>query len=284
VADEAGNILGSFSATDIIGFTFADILFMGISSGFGGTFHVKNLTMTSVQPVAPTYLTIAAEPSVTVGSPVNVHGTLTKNDTGLANELIVLRYRFPGADEWFPIGSVYTDTAGNYNIQWVNTATGTFTLRAEWKGNSTYPSVYANVTLNSLPAQNSVFFVESNSTVTSLAFNSTTSELSFTVSGPSGTAGYVKVTVARSLLPDGADAKIYLDGKQLNYELQETSDSWVFTFSYHHSTHTVTIDLSASSATLPEADYSIWILTAVAASSLVLLLGIFLQKRKSTEH
>ena len=44
------------------------------------------------------------------------------------------------------------------------------------------------------------FSVESNSTVTDLAFNSASQELSFTVSGPSGTTGYVDAYKAKSLM------------------------------------------------------------------------------------
>jgi hypothetical protein len=256
---------------------------LAISSGFGGEFYVRNFTIMDAQPANSASLTIAAEPSVIVGSPVNIHGSVTTDGVGLPNELVVLKYTFPGAEEWYPIGSAYTDTAGNYSIQWVNIATGAFTLRAEWEGNSDLPRASANVTLNSLPSQNGVFFGESNSTVTSLAFNSTTSELSFTVSGPSGTSGYVKATVAKSLLPNGAETTIYLDGNQLSYELHETADSWVFTFNYHHSMHTVTIDLSLNQT--PENPFvgedSVWILAVVAATLLILVLGVFLQKKKT---
>jgi hypothetical protein len=200
----------------------------------------------------------------------------------LTQKLVVLKYSFPGAEEWYPIGSAFTDEAGNYNTQWLNTATGTFTLRVEWKGDGTIPSASANVTLMSLPSQNGVFFVESNSTVTALAFNSTSSELNFNVSGPSDTLGYVKATVAKSLLPNGTDAKIYLDGNQFSYNLQETAEFWLFTFTYHHSMHTVSIDLSSDKASTAPFDgkNSVWILAAVAIFSLVLVFGIFLQKSK----
>lgn len=283
VTNETGAILGTFSISDMLNFSFSDIRFLAISSGFGGEFYVRNFTIRDAQPASSASLTIAAEPSVIVGSPVNIHGSLATDGVGLPNELVVLKYTFPGVKEWYPIGSAYTDTAGNYSIQWVNTATGAFTLRAEWEGNSDLPRASANVTLNSLPSQNGVFFVESNSTVTSLAFNSTTSELSFTVSGPSGTSGYVKATVAKSLLPNGAETTIYLDGNQLSYELHETADSWVFTFNYHHSTHTVTLDLSLNQT--PENPFvgedSVWILAVVASTLLILVLGVFIQKKKT---
>jgi parallel beta-helix repeat protein len=92
----------------------------------------------------------------------------------------------------------------------------------------------------------SIFGIESNSTVTEMAFDSAHSELSFTVSGPSGTTGYVEATIAKSLVPNAENIKVYLDGKQLNYELTSTSDLWLLIFSYKHSNHQVRISLATT--------------------------------------
>jgi hypothetical protein len=282
VLTENGTLLGSFPTSDMNNFSFEDIKCVCVSSAWGGTFYVRNFTMTGVSPVVDSVISISAEPSVTLGFPVNIYGSLTNGGVALANELVVLKYSFPGAEEWYPISSTYTDVNGNYNVQWINTATGTFTLRAEWKGNSTLPSANAYVTLNSLPSQKGIFFLESNSTVTSLAFNSTSAELSFAVSGPSETSGYVKATVAKSILPNGANAKVYLDGKKLSYELRETPDSWLLAFNYQHSAYIVTLDLKSDKPSVNpfDSENSIWILGAIAASCFVLIFGIFIQKTK----
>jgi parallel beta-helix repeat protein len=95
-----------------------------------------------------------------------------------------------------------------------------------------------------VPGQ-SFFFVKSNSTVTELFFNSTSAELSFTVSGEAGTAGYVEVTVAKSLVSSVQDIKVFLDGDQLNVAITEEADSWLLTFTYMHSTHHVTVYLGS---------------------------------------
>ncbi|MCW4048081.1 MAG: DUF1565 domain-containing protein [Candidatus Bathyarchaeota archaeon] len=97
-----------------------------------------------------------------------------------------------------------------------------------------------------VPGQ-SLFYVKSNSTVTELFFNSTSAELSFIVSGESGTAGYVEVTIAKSLVSNMHDVKVLLDGKQLNVAIAETGDSWLLTFTYMHSTHKVIISLGSVS-------------------------------------
>jgi hypothetical protein len=89
-----------------------------------------------------------------------------------------------------------------------------------------------------VPGQ-SFFFVDSNSTISNLFFNSTNSELSFTVSGETGTAGYVKVTIAKSPLSSLQNVKAYLDGDELDVAITSYGDLWVLDFSYSHSTHYV---------------------------------------------
>jgi hypothetical protein len=126
-----------------------------------------------------------------------------------------------------------------------------------------------------------LFAVSSNSTVTSLAFNSTTSVLSFTVSGPSGTTGYVKVTIAKSLISNPENIKVYLDGNQLNYEVTSSADSWLLSFTYTHSTHRVSVDLAANAIGTAFLGMSYWtwivagIITAVISVSL-----FYFEKRK----
>jgi hypothetical protein len=156
-------------------------------------------TSTSVFPtptiepsLTSTLVSISADiSSATVGASVNINGKLTDNNGNpLPNKTVTLSYILSGNSNSVPIGSDTTNSAGEYNIQWVNTASGTFILTVEWNGDTVYqPSSNAS-TLNFLPFQNpSVFWVESNSSVTALAYNSASSELSFSVTGASETTG-----------------------------------------------------------------------------------------------
>ncbi len=167
----------------------------------------------------------------------------------LQNKTVVLSYTFQGANSWIPISSGFTDEQGKYNIQWINSASGTFTLKTEWKGDSTFNGVSNTTSLSFLPIQNQqVFFFESNSTVYALAFNNETSTLSFNVTGPTGTTGYVKASIPKSLLTNGENLQAYLDGKQLNYSVAAFGDSWVFTFNYSHSTHQISLHLETNAS------------------------------------
>ncbi|HEY4674815.1 MAG TPA: PKD domain-containing protein [Candidatus Bathyarchaeia archaeon] len=192
------------------------------------------------------FLSISTSSASTfVGFTVGINGTLSDlYGNGLANELVVLYYTFEGAYTWFQIISDVTDALGNYYAQWIPTATGTFTIIAEWRGNMTHNGETATVTLSSLPYMNQyIFTVESNSTVSALEFNTTSSELRFTVAGTSGTNGFVKVTIAKSLLENPENIKVFLGGNQIEYSLTSADNSWLLTFNYEHSIHQVTISL-----------------------------------------
>jgi hypothetical protein len=49
VTNETGTVLGSYSISDMVGFSFSDIKFLAISSGFGGTFYLRYLTISSIE-------------------------------------------------------------------------------------------------------------------------------------------------------------------------------------------------------------------------------------------
>lgn len=200
-----------------------------------------------------TSISISTSSSSTVlGYSVSISGTLSDQyGNGLADEPVILYYTSYGVNSWTLITSVASDEFGNYSAMWIPSATGTFTIEAAWNGNATDAAASSNVTLSSLPYLNQyVFSVESNSTVSDLAFNTTNSELSFTVSGPSGTVGYVKMAVAKSLVPNVTDLSVYIDGNQTDFTASSTDDSWILYFTYTHSTHMVTVALGNS--TVPE--------------------------------
>ena len=120
-------------------------------------------------------------------------------------------------------------------------------------------------------AENSVLSVSSNSTVSSLAFNSTTSELSFTVSGLPGTTGYVKVGIAKSLVSNAENIRVYLDGNGLDYEVEPNADVWLLSFTYTHSIHQVSINFAGSVGGIASPGIESWVL--VLALTIAALVG-----------
>jgi PKD repeat protein len=79
------------------------------------------------------------------------------NWNGLKNQIVVFQYTFPGSQGWIPITSAITDHLGAYHIVWTPTATGNFTIEAEWSGNETHFGVSKNFTVILGPASLSFF-------------------------------------------------------------------------------------------------------------------------------
>ena len=213
-----------------------------------------------------------------LGSVVNVNGRLSfVNGSALKEETVILSYTFDNSNSWIPISSAITNNAGEYNIQWVNVASGTFVLKAQWTEDVGYQETVNTTSISILPydTQN-VFHVESNSTVSALAFNSTSSELSFVVSGPNGTEGYVKVSIAKTLVSNAENIKVYLDGNQLNYEVASNADSWLLSFTYAHSTHLIEI---IASDVIPE--FSSWIILPLFLTATLMVI-LFRKRMKNS--
>jgi hypothetical protein len=100
------------------------------------------------------------------------------------------------------------------------------------------------ITTTPTPIQisDSEFSIDSNSTIKNVNFNADDSELSFTVDGPSGTMGYVKVTIAKTLMADKDQIRVFLDGTSISYEMASTDKSWIISFSYPNSERQIVIN------------------------------------------
>ena len=174
----------------------------------------RNFTWTpSINCKLPTQLTIDLGTSTAlIGFSVSINGRLSDyKNTGLNGAQILLTYSNTGEAPWNTITTINTTADGSYSALWMPTATGTFVLKATYQGNETYPNTnsFVNLAVIAYEAKN-VFSVVSNSTVSALAFNSSSNVLSFTVSGPSGTSGFANIQVAKSLVGNIANLKIYL--------------------------------------------------------------------------
>lgn len=212
-----------------------------------------------------------ASPSF-VGLKVDINGTLTDlEENGISGATIIISYTFPGTSEWTLLTSATTDSQGNYHSMWVPQATGEFTLKAEWTGNETHLGTNKNTTLNIMPYEDkSIFSVASNSTISALTFNSTNLELGFNATGPSGTTGFARVTIAKTLAANTTDLRVYLDGSPLEYSTNSTTDSWIIEFTYSHSTHQIVIALNSITETTPTAYPTTPMLLALLIATLIL--------------
>jgi hypothetical protein len=214
-----------------------------------------------------------------LGFKVKINGTLTGNGGPISCASVLLSFSVTGGATWNDITAVPTSADGSYVAVWQPSATGTYLVRASCKPPYPYDSAESTrmLSVNTFDEQN-VFSVVSNSTVSYLAFNSTSNELGFSVSGPDGTAGFVDVTIAKNLVSNIADLKVYLDGASLSYIAISTVDSWLLHFTYSHSAHSVIVNLG--SPVVPE--YFGWSVFGLLV--IVLLMTQPIKRRWKSSH
>jgi uncharacterized repeat protein (TIGR02543 family) len=183
------------------------------------------------------------------GFNVELSGALSYDNTGLSGAGIVLSYSATGGATWHDLAYILTDDYGSFSAFWMPSASGNYVVRAVWYSDGVFSTVSTtvNFAVAPNPNENEVFSVTSNSTVSSLMFDSSTAQLRFSVSGETGTIGYVQVCVPKTLLPIPGDLKVYLDGQDVTYQVFSKGDAWIITTEYHHSSHTVVMALSESS-------------------------------------
>ncbi len=250
-----------------------------------------NPTPTPTATPTPTPTLLAPTLSVTCQSSasysnfkVSITGSLTIGGAGISGVLVLLSYSVNEGNSWIGLTTAGTDSNGNFDAVWYPSASGNYILNAYWAGNATLSDANTTISFAVLPYQTqSVFSVSSNSTISEFAFNSTSNELSFTVSGPPGTTGYVDVNIPKSLVSDVSSLKVYLDGNQLTYAVESQGDSWLLSFTYHHSTHQVTITMGTVSSTPLKQSQLLEIVIAGAIIAAIAIVAGFLVVRKNKD-
>ena len=247
----------------------------------------STLLNSSTEP-STTQLLISCQSSTSISNfRVTINGSLTYNGISIPDASIILSYSINEGSSWQGLTTVDTDSNGNFLAEWLPSVTGNYLINATYAGNSTYPGASTVVTLvvTPYPSENAqdVFSVASNSTVSDLAFNSTSGQLSFTVSGPSGTTGYANVYISRSLVNDTSNIKAYMDGNAISYTVTSTDDSWILHLTYHHSTHEITINLNNASTSTLSITQLLQGVTygAIISLSVIIVLLLILRKERT---
>jgi hypothetical protein len=220
---------------------------------------------------------------------VHIEGSLSADGSALPNEPVIFSYSVNNGASWLDLTSVSTDNQGNFQIQWTPQATGNYLIKANWAGNAAYPSATTTVNLAIAPTQQSsnLFSVNSNSTLSTLSFDSATQQLGFSVSGPSGTTGYVEVYIPKTLLSDVSSLTVRLDDKPLQFSYQSEQDMWLVSFTYHHSSHQVTMNLGSTASEVSSVGDSLagWIIAAAVLIPLAILVVVIgIEKKGKTKQ
>jgi hypothetical protein len=126
--------------------------------------------------------------------------------------------------------------------------------------------------------------IYTNSTVYSSSFNLTEKTLAFNVSGPTGTAGYINVTIPRVLMdvdtgqPPGVWVVI-LDGvPRTDFDAKSNATHTFLYLNYTHSDHSVVI---SGNKVIPELSPGPYLLILLLAT--ITLLPLLLQRRKNQQ-
>jgi hypothetical protein len=207
---------------------------------------IDYIRVDNIQPLKTSSISIVTDAeSAPIGYTIKANGQLMdENGEPLSERTVFLSYAIPGLPNWNIFSSVKTSQDGSYSAAWLPTGTGNFMMKASWNGDESYKG--AEVTKNISVTQNevnSLFYAESNSTLSSLYFNSTSSEISFTVSGSPDTTGYVRFLISKTVITDATAIQVYMDGQQISCNVSSLNNSWELYFSYHHSIHDVVINV-----------------------------------------
>jgi hypothetical protein len=114
--------------------------------------------------------------------------------------------------------------------------------------------------------------------------SATTTTISFTVTGESGTTGFGNVTIPKSALPFGTTPTIYIDGQAAqNQGYTQDANNYYVWYTTHFSTHQVSIVFTtSSSSSLPlEAIYGVAATVVIGAIVAVVLVLRKSKKGKS---
>jgi len=234
----------------------------------------------SPQQPGPTIAVYCRSTTSYTGFEVEIYGTLSFNGVATSGESVLISYSVTGGSSWEDLTLAKTGSDGGFLVVWKPSVTGNYLIKAKWEGNSTFNEASTIVNLALTPySEQSVFSLTSNSTISEFAFNSTSEELSFIASGPSGTTGYVTVYIPKSLISDISGLRVYLDENLITYNSESQMDWWVVSFNYSHSAHKVIIELSAASE-VDETPLELIIYITIIAVAIAIAFATIVFKRK----
>jgi hypothetical protein len=203
--------------------------------------HEISITTT---PMSST-ISIALNPtSICVGERVIISGQI---DPMRPNVTATILYR-PSSGTWTTLGTNQTDSQSHYSYTWTPTEGGIYEVMAFWEGDeNTLGAISDILTLAvqkivyEIEWEEQVFYVvlKSNSTVSDFAFDQSDKQISFNVTGPTGTTGFCNVTIPIELL-DGA-FMVLIDDVNTFYMLTLNETHTFLHFMYDHSTYNIKI-------------------------------------------
>lgn len=254
--------------------TYSYFGFSGANGSDVGWHKIDDFSINATE-LKKSNLTISCKGSASISEfNTQIEGYLTVDGNGIPDAPINLIYSVNEGKTWNDLTYVRSDSEGHYSATWLPSVTGNYLVAANYEGMDSIlgtSSEIVNFAVTNFVEKNTLFSVSSNSTVSSLNFNSTSLELNFIVSGPSGTKGYVECTIAKSLVSNAENIKMYLDGNQLTYDLSAKAELWILSFTYTHSSHQISINLPPNLDAPIVSNNTYW---TIAITCTIALIGI----------
>jgi outer membrane protein assembly factor BamB len=243
---------------------------------------INTIWRPQVQCKLPTDLKINLNSGTSlIGFKVEITGNAACNGLGLVDIPILLSYSVTKGETWNEITQVSTSAEGDYSAIWMPSATGNYLVNASWSGDFTYPSSITTINLAVTPfEEQNVFSVTSNSTLSAIVYDSTNREFSFTVTGPTGTNGFVNANIAKNIVGNAASMTISVDSNPTTYSVSSSEHSWLLYFTYPHSSHTVTISLNTGQSFLGLSFMDLVIIGIVVAVICVIAVFLVLRRKR----
>jgi len=214
--------------------------------------------------------------------------TLTLGET--ATIWFKAKYEFDETTFTSANGTLYLNgnqmTWSTTNTRWEHTytantiGTATFMISTVFDSSQGLTTINDTVGAKTITVWSMPFSIISNSVITELVFNSTSKAITFTVNGTTGTTGYTNVTIAKTLIENATDIKIYLDGNEIERTVTSTEYTWLIHFTYTHSTHKVIIQLCSLNINPPPGFSLKATAVAVIGTITALAATIFLARKK----
>jgi hypothetical protein len=242
-----------FPATLISPLYSQDFVLCIYASGTGASSVPEPVTNLNSQQVSRLLVGCTADPTSTTNR-IQITGNLSANYAGIPSAPILLTYADNPNGTWHEINTINTASDGTFLTMWYPTGIGSYVINATYAGDSTHTaenSIVNVIVTAAVEKSQTVFSVDSNSTVSNLSFSSQTNQLSFSVSGESGTTGYAQIYIAKSLVDDASKIQASIDGEPANFTVSPVGDAWILYFSYHHSSHEVLFSFNKQNVIAP---------------------------------
>ena len=236
------------------------------------------------EPSAKPTITIDVKSSASANIPkVEISGTLSYNKTGVSITYVYVGYSADGGNSWKDFSLAQTNTDGSFDAIWIPNATGSYMLCAQYLGNLTLHWMNATVNLAMLPdLAGNEFSVVSNSTISNVAYDSATQQLSFSTNGTSGTNGYAQICIPKTLASDYQALEVKLDGEKLAFGSQSSDDVWVISCVYTQSEHAFTVQIPFAEILSPTQTPWLTILAIIILIVVVVAVVVVVRRRRRT--